>query len=215
MGKQNNEPLSLLEELTKSYEAHQEDERFLAWLAKRGISQEVAQQFRLGYVPSFHDSEPRYLDRISIPYLRPAGVVEIKYRLCDLDDDVAHKERPKYVNRPGAVTRLFNTEAAFRASDSIVITEGEIDAVILTQVGIPAIGVPGVNNFKPHFMRIFEDFDRVLVYADGDKPGHDFADELQSSLGAQPVYMPDGMDVNDVYLNGGREFLEEKFYGDN
>lgn len=214
MGRLNNEPSSYLEELTKSYEAHQGDERYLAWLEKRGISRETAQEFRLGYVPPSHDSEPRYLDRISIPYLRSSGVTEIKYRLCDLGEEVDKKERPKYVNRPGAETRLFNTKAAFVASDSIIITEGEIDAIILSQIQLPAIGVPGVNNFKPHFARIFEDFDRVLVYADGDKPGHDFADELQSSIGAQPVYMPDGMDVNDVYLNGGREFLEEKFYGE-
>ena len=206
MGKPNNEPLSLLEALTKEYEGFRSHPQFVAWLELRGISQETAEKFRLGYVPSNHDSEPRYLDRIAIPYLRPVGVVEIKYRL------VGDDERPKYVNRPGAETKLFNTDAAFQAADSIIITEGELDAIILAQIGLPAIGVPGVNNFKPHFARIFEDFDRVLVYADGDKPGHDFADELQSSLGATPVHMPDGMDVNDVYLNGGREFLEEKFY---
>lgn len=208
MAKLNNEPLNLLEALTKDYESYQNHPQFVAWLGNRGITQETARKFRLGYVPQNHDSEPRYLDRISIPYLRPAGVVEIKYRL------VGDDERPKYVNRPGAETKLFNTDAAFTAADSIIITEGELDAIILDQIGLPAIGVPGVNNFKPHFDRIFEDFDRVLVYADGDKPGHDFADELQSRLGATPVHMPDGMDVNDVYLNGGREFLEEKFYGE-
>jgi DNA primase len=49
-----------------------------------------------------------------------------------------------------------------------------------------------------------EGFDRIFVIGDGDKAGQEFARNVSKKLDAAlPVVMPDGMDVNDVYLADG------------
>lgn len=80
----------------------------------------------------------------------------------------------------------------------------------MTQAGLPAVGVPGVQNWKRHFRRCFEDFERVCVLCDGDKPGREFGYKLSHELpNAHMVTCPDGEDPNSVYVKWGKEALWE------
>ncbi len=65
---------------------------------------------------------------------------------------------PKYLGISGALIRLFNLRAIAEAEDLICITEGEIDAISLESVGLPAVGVPGANSWKRHHARLFNGF---------------------------------------------------------
>jgi DNA primase len=55
---------------------------------------------------------------------------------------------------------------------------------------------------------LFEDFDRIVVACDGDEAGLQFGRRMQDEIGAIPVNLPPGEDVNSVYLSGGREAVE-------
>lgn len=65
------------------------------------------------------------------------------------------------------------------------------------------MGVPGGSNWKPHYVRIFEDYARVIVFADGDEAGRKFGRGVAEALGgtATLVAMPDGLDVNEAYTD--------------
>jgi DNA primase len=81
-------------------------------------------------------------------------------------------------------------------------------------MGIHAVGVPGVSNWKPHYSRILQDFEEVLVFADGDQAGRDFSKRLARDLdGVTIISCPEGEDVNSVYLNYGAGWFKERLDG--
>ena len=173
------------------------------YLLSRGISKEVAQMFQLGYVAT-----GEMAGRLSIPYLTPAGVVQIKYRRM-VDD-----ESPKYLYEAGGGLFLFNAQALMRASDIAVITEGELDAVcVQAYCGIPAVAYPGADTWKrqQHWRLCFEGIQEVIVVADGDKVGREAARRVAESIGfgARVVDMPAGQDANSFIAGEGASvFLE-------
>lgn len=200
-----------LEQATRVYEMFQP--LASTYLEGRGLNAQVAGTFRLGVVEEPEVGHEMYRDRLSIPYLTKAGVVYIKFRCieehnCSDFKDSGHK---KYLNTT-TPTRIYNTQAFFRDEPFIAITEGEIDAMVLHElVGIPAVAVPGVKNWKRHYERCFTDYDRVFVFADGDEPGKDLARFLSSTLDeVRVIQMPDGEDVNSVFLAEGPDALRKR-----
>ena len=103
----------------------------------------------------------------------------------------------------------------------IVICEGELDAVVVSGVvGIPAVGVPGVTAWKPHFPKLFTGYDTIYIVgdnddkADGANPGQEFSKRVQSEVsGGVIVTLPPGMDINEFYLQHGKEATENLLGG--
>jgi DNA primase len=175
------------------------------YLASRGISLQVASTHRLGVVGEPLTGHESYVGRLAIPYITKTGVIDIRFRsMWDTD-------APKYLGLPGASTHLFNVTAAAGDTPYIAVCEGEMDTVTLSGMGIPAVGVPGVNNWKKHYARILQDFETVYVFADGDQPGQDFAKRLGSALrNVVVISMPDGEDVNSIYQKFGPNAIWKK-----
>lgn len=75
----------------------------------------------------------------------------------------------------------------------------------------PTIGIPGANNWKPHYTRILDDFDIVMVLADGDAAGLEFGKKISRELpNVTVISMPDGEDVNSVVTKQGSEWLDKR-----
>jgi DNA primase len=175
------------------------------YLAERGITMEHALKMRLGVVLEPLTGHEAYINRLAIPYLTRSGVVDLRFRSMDLSE-------PKYMGISGATTHLYNVGSFFKASSHISICEGEIDTITLDTVcGIPAVGVPGVNNWKKHYTRLLSDFERLFLFADGDNAGAEFGKMLAKELpNLTVVAMPDGEDVNSMYLKHGVDFFQQK-----
>lgn len=180
----------------------------LPYLLARGITKEAAQIFSLGYV-----NEGEYRGRLAIPYLTPAGVVTIKYR-CIVHDDCKAFDCVKYLTESGCGTHLYNAHVLIHNNDTIVITEGELDAVtVQAYAGIPAVAYPGVDTWQkqPHYRLCFEGVSEVIVVADGDKPGREAAKRVSESIGmsARVVDLGTGEDANSfIARQGSGLFLE-------
>lgn len=171
------------------------------YLAGRGLLEATAHSFRLGVVDDPLPGDEAYRGRLCIPYLTRAGVVSVRFRCIERHDCGVHGGF-KYLGHPGAPTHLFNVGALFLPGDLVCVTEGELDAVVLHQTGLPSVGVPGASNWKKHYSRILEDFRRIVCFADGDDAGRKFGKLLAESVsGVVVVTMPEDMDVNDVYLD--------------
>lgn len=175
------------------------------YLDARGLSSAIARRAGLGVVHDPIAGHDGMSGRLSIPYITNTGVVDIRFRSLDGSD-------PKYLGLPGAKTHMFNVRAVAEADDYIAVCEGELDAITLHYaVNIPAVGVPGASNWKTHYRRLLQDFEKVFVFADGDKAGHDFARHLAREVqGVVIINMPDGEDVNSMYLKEGSEYFLEK-----
>lgn len=176
------------------------------YLTLRGIPVEVANGFRLGVVAEPLPEDSDFAGRLAIPYLTGAGVVDIRFRALTPD------QSPKYLSKPNAKTRMFNVPALLTDSPVVAVCEGEIDTMVMQAlVGVPAVGIPGANNWKPHFRLLLEDFERVIVMCDGDQAGRDFGKKISGELdNAAVVHLPDGLDVNDGYLQHGSDWLRQR-----
>lgn len=199
------EPLSnssktALEEATARYQASLGEAH--AYLMDRGISLATAESFRLGVVAAPITGHEQFIGRLAIPSLGPGdSPSSIRFRSMDGGE-------PKYLGVSGTVTRLFNLRALGRLGDTVHITEGEIDALILEQAGFSAVGVPGANSWKRHHPRLFAGFSKVFIWGDGDKAGQQFARTVFDSLDTGIIVaMNPGEDVNDLYLKGGVDAL--------
>lgn len=178
------------------------------YLVERGITMEAAEKARLGVVLDPLTGHEPYVNRLSIPYITKSGVVDLRFR------SLGHEE-PRYMGLAGATTHLYNVGAFFRASSYICICEGEIDTITLDYVvGIPAVGVPGVNNWKKHYTRLLADFEKVFLFADGDNAGYEFSKSLARELSNLVVIQaPEGEDANSVYRSQGADYFKEKIAG--
>lgn len=177
------------------------------YLTARGITPAVAHTFRLGVVVDPVPGDEEYVGRMAIPYITVGGhVVDVRYRA------LVPEQTPKYLSRPAAVTRMFNVPALQIDSPVIAVCEGEIDTMVMhSLVGVPAVGVPGANNFKDHYRLLLEDFEQVIVWCDGDQAGREFGKKIASEVdNALVVHLPEGMDVNDCYLAEGPDALKRR-----
>ncbi len=185
------------------------NEEAVAFLEGRGISKEIADQYSLGYIKEPFATHENYQGWLSIPYITVLGhCVGFKFRR--LDDG-----KPKYGAPVGQKSHLFNVSATLSPTGSIVICEGEFDAIVMdANCDIPAVGVPGVAAWKPFYPKLFSGFDTVYILGDNDvkedgtNPGAEFARRVAGEVAnSQIVQLPPGMDITDFYLAEGREQL--------
>ncbi|ALA06784.1 DNA primase [Mycobacterium phage Chadwick] len=208
---------SFLREATDRYRLSLPGSPGEEYLATRGLvtsSPEVQAEidrFMLGYVGDPLPGHEMYRGMLAIPYLRWSyesrwQVVSIRFRRLDGD------EKPKYLTVAGDQPWLYNTLSLIKHSPEVAITEGEIDCITAHLCGIPSVGVPGVQTWKPYMRELFLGYRDVYVFADGDPPGMDFAERVASSIpGAKVIPMPEGEDVNSVVMGqGGRAALLER-----
>ena len=175
------------------------------YLSNRSLSVEEASIFHLGVVEDPLPGHEPYKGRLSIPYITPSGVVDIRFRAL-------HNEDPKYMGLVGAKTTMFNTQACFVADKYICVTEGEFDCILMSVKTMhPTIGIPGANNWKPHYVKILDDFDIVIVLADGDAAGLEFGKKISRELSnVNIISMPEGEDVNSMITKVGSEWIDER-----
>ena len=182
-----------------------------SYLAARGITKQVAATFLLGSVVEPSAGHEHAIGRISIPYITPAGVVGIKFRAIG-------DSTPKYLWPTGQKIGLFNVMDLHKFSDTIAICEGEIDTIIASSfIGIPAVGVAGVSQWKAWFPKLFESYSRILIFADNDvkedgrNPGQELAGRIKEDLNtAIVVQLEPNLDVNDTYLKYGSGWFTDR-----
>lgn len=183
--------LSLKRETAERYHRGLTEE-ITEYLETRGITPALAQRFLLGRCDDVHDGW------LSIPYLRPNGVVWFNYRRLDTG-------KPKYM-APGN-KHLYNTSDLDTADQTgeIAIAEGEIDTITASALcGVPCVGVPGATQWtgNRHWRELFAGYQRVWVLADPDEAGLSLASAILEALPAARLVKLPG-DVNETFLQHG------------
>ena len=185
-------------------------------LAERGISEEVAALYMLGSVVDPMNGHEMHDGWLSIPYITAMNYC-VGFKFRRLDDG-----KPKYGSPTGQKAHLYNVVDCTILSKHIVVCEGELDTVIVSGVlGIPAVGIPGVQAWKPHFAKLLNGYDSVYIVGDNDikedgsNPGAEFAKRVASEvLNSVIVTLPPGLDINDYYLAYGAEATKTLLVGD-
>ena len=167
------------------------------YLESRSLA-EVAHGARLGEVP--WDASPAwhpYRGRLSIPFFNANGdCVLIRFR------DLSGDSPAKYLQMADTRNIPYNVPALLSGARTINVCEGELDALTLQSMGLAAIGITGANGWKPHYRKLLDPFDRVVVWGDNDDAGRAFNSAVRSGeRRAEPAYLES--DINDTYVNEG------------
>jgi DNA primase len=190
------------------------DRATASYLQERGVTKEASGTFLLGTV---HDPAPGHehaVGCLAIPYRTPTGVVGIKFRRVD-------GGTPKYLWPTGQKVGMFNVSDLHTGSNTLAICEGELDTLVMSAlVGVPAVGVAGVSQWKKHFPKMLEGFERIVIFADNDlkengsNPGMELAKRIKDDVDkAVVISLPENKDVNQVFLEDGKDWLYERAMG--
>lgn len=193
-----------LEEAVSSYEvALGHDVGAARALLARGIEESTAVINRLGVVGKPEPGHERFRGWLAIPYLdHEHKPLTVRFRCLEQHDHREHFHG-KYMSITDDPSRVFNIGAIHRAQDTIHVTEGELDAVILGQLGLDAVAIPGASGFQGHHRRMLAGFSRTWVWGDPDEAGGQFTNKVCHMLrSAKGVRLRDG-DVTETYLRGG------------
>lgn len=200
----------ILEEATSRYQAAVSEE-LAEWLMDRGLSQEAASGARLGEV---HDPAPghqQFRGWLAIPYLdRNGKPLTMRFRRPDW---YGNDRSPKYMSLTGDPARMYGVNYLHQAianfEEDIHLCEGERDAILLNQLGYPAVALPGASSFQGRWKVMLAGFSRVFLWADGDDAGGRMVTALSKAMRQTvPIMLPRGQDVSELYVDGGREALE-------
>ena len=197
---------AMLQEATLRYHGEgQESQQLTDYLSDRGITPKTTVAHKLGIVTTPLPGHEQYRGRLTIPYLTANGTVGMRFRcLCSDCKTAGH---PKYLWPTGQVTRMYGVLSVSNKNNTVIaITEGELDAISLHQVGVPAVGIPGANAWKAHYRAVLEDFPNVYVVGDGDKAGRAFTQTILSDIpDATPITPPEGSDINSLLTDQGQD----------
>ena len=177
----------------------------IGYFKTHAVTHEMAVKYKLGYVAEPLGGDERFVGRIAIPYLTPAGVVGMNYRAMNGDT-------PKYLKPHGQKARLYNADAYFYAGEMIGVAEGEIDAIVASEcLGVPTLGVPGAQSYQKTWNHLLRDFNTVVIWADGDEAGEQFAQTIADAAGwrARIVTCRLGEDVASMVAAGGVDHLRQ------
>ena len=161
------------------------------YLQKRGIHQDVAELFGVGYF----FGKGSMSNRVVIPIHNRAGEL-VAYAGRVVDDS-----EPKY-NLPTGFHKsleLFNLHRATRTDTSrgMIIVEGYFDVMKVHQAGFPNVVALMGSALSDHQEQLLiEHFDRVVVMLDGDEGGRAAAQEITPRLTKKIFFrivdVPDG-----------------------
>lgn len=181
--------------------------KHIEWLEQRGIPSTLAEKMEMSTM------ERGGANWLCLPYRLDGKVVNRKYRLT--------RDKQHQMDKGGKLC-LWNADCLFDRPRSLIITEGEFDALIAMRCGFPAVvsvpnGAPSekmddpVNANRYSFLYETEEqlkhVGTIILATDGDKPGRMLAHDLAAILGPERckfIDYPEGCkDLNDVYLKLG------------
>jgi len=173
----------------------------MEWLQKRGLTLETIAAFKIA--EQLRDGKTYAL----FPYLRDGELVNVKYR------NVAEKRDMR--QEGGAEPCLFGWHLIDPKARTVAICEGEIDAMTLHQIGVPALSVnagAGNHQWIENDWSRLDRFSEILIFFDNDESGEKGAREVMHRIGAERckrVILP-AKDANEYLLSGadGSDFWE-------
>ena len=188
------------------------------YLLSRGISIEVQKRFGVGYDALWrHPKSPGNVmttPRCIIPTSNYSYLARDTREISELTD-----EQKKYSKMKVGSSHIFNIDACKTNRGFVFITEGEIDAMSLEEVGYPAIGLGTAGN-ADRLLDIWDDnyefIEHVFIFGDNDGPGKAVTEYLSKEMRKRGscgkthvVKYPDNCnykDPNDFLVNDRRWF---------
>lgn len=153
--------------------------------------------------------------RITFPVRGASG--ELVGMLRYLPNPERREDGPKLKADAGSRRELFPAPETLPRGGMDFLSEGEADSVALTSLGLPAVGVPGVNGWRCEWAERFNGREVVVLF-DCDSPGRKAAERVARDLARVATVRvldlepgrEDGFDVTDWLLAANPEGERER-----
>ena len=242
--KPNNTPLyHLLESAANMYQNNLTEE-VKAYLVNRGISEQSIQEWGIGYAPDAWNTlcttntpnlaeqvvagmcvenkekksvYDRFRNRVQFPFYDDRGrVIGFSGRMYGEGEGAKYINSPEspLFNKSSFLYGLHKAKPYIRKHNVAMLTEGQIDAIMVHQAGYPmAVATSGTAITETHLQTLQRLSNRLLIVLDGDAAGHraalrvigmTFALRIDSKV----VLLPDGKDPADLIAENVQEFKD-------
>jgi len=230
----------------KALRNHPEGAQAVKYLRQRGVEDQVARRFYLGYAPangqglvqSFQKEGVSMKDAVSLGLLSEKGrdrygekffgrlmfpIVDPSGKVVGFGGRVIGEGLPKYLNsqdtplfhKGSQLYGLYQAKEAIRSMDRVVVVEGYLDVIALTQAGLACVVATLGTALTPDHVRILRRYTKnVIALFDGDGAGRKAAARsfeifLEGGLLGQGAFLPQGEDPDTFVRSKGKEALEE------
>ncbi|GKS68917.1 DNA primase [Nitrosomonas sp. PY1] len=163
----------------------------------------------------------RFRDRIIFP------IVNLKGRIIGFGGRVIEQGEPKYLNSPETALfgkgrelyHLFSARRAIREVDRVIVVEGYMDVIALSQYSIDyAVATLGTAITSFQIQRLMRQTDNIIFCFDGDNAGRKAAwRALENSLEFLSdnkylsfLFLPEGEDPDSYVSRNGKELFEQQ-----
>jgi len=163
----------------------------------------------------------RFRDRIMFP------IVNLKGNIIGFGGRIIDEGEPKYLNSPETTLfekgrelyHLFAARRAIRESDRVIVVEGYMDVIALSQHGIDyTVATLGTAVTSFQVQRLMRQTDNIVFCFDGDNAGRKAAwRALENSLEFLSdnkylsfLFLPEGEDPDSYVSRNGKTFFEQQ-----
>jgi hypothetical protein len=147
---------------------HSQVEQAMTYWNLQGLTTGTVKQYQLGYCPNcpVEPESPSY----TIPYFQAGKLVHLRHRLKTPNGH--GKYRPEFA---GLGNQLFNADVLTAKEEvcfseiepgEVLVVEGEVKAMCLSQLGFPSVGLPGATSWQEDWGKLFEGVRKVYVALD-------------------------------------------------
>ena len=180
------------------------DTQVLAYLmSDRGLTEDTIRHFHIGLAVGYGGEA-----MIALPHMRGDTIALLMYRALE-----EAPNRPKYIREADMESVLFHEDALYDAGKTIIVCEGQIDAMSVWQAGhanVVSVSTGAGTDWPDEWVDLLSGFDKIIMMFDGDKAGQSGIKMMHKRLGEDRVFivhMPEDKDANDVLASEGPESL--------
>lgn len=182
-------------------------DNLVKWFEGRGISQFTLRRMKVSEGKEFMPQDNKVCNTVQFNYFRNEILINVKYRTGNKHFKLFKDGELIFYNLDG-----------IKESESVIITEGEIDVLSFYEAGFRnVISVPngastGKNNLQylDNCIDYFENKKEIILATDNDLPGINLRNELAARLGIERCYkvsFKDCKDSNEYLVKYGKEQL--------
>jgi twinkle protein len=186
-------------------------DKVVKWFEGRGITQFTLRRMKVTEGVEFMPQDGKPMNTIQFNYFKNDELVNVKYRTGS-----------KHFKMFKDAEMVFYNIDAVKETESVIICEGEIDALTFVETGYSnVVSVPngasiGSNNLQylDNCIEYFENKKEIILATDNDQPGIALRNELASRLGVERCWklnFDDCKDANEVLSKHGKFRLIEIF----
>ena len=222
-----------LEQASRFYRQclHQHPSSSLArdYLQHRGVDEETAERFGIGYAPPEGDALVRHVDKETLDALIAVKAVTDRYerprdlfrnrlmfpirnsrgRTVAFGGRTLGDDKAKYINSPESeiyhksreIYGLYEAKKATRKLERLVVVEGYMDVIALAQHGISyAVAASGTATNQESLQALLKPTQHLIFCFDGDEAGYRAADRALENL---LELLQDGMHIQFLMMPEG------------